>query len=153
MDPCSIIKYLLPHLSGLDWRRAAQLHTHDPAPGPALQAGDPSLSAPPHLLSSSCPAGAWQLAGGRGGWWWWWVEPWPELLQGGGPRQDWWSPPGAGQLQPTHGDMPRVAHYSSQLTLNGDFTILTEKASTRAFSWLKVPTSAFTFKTLLTHSN
>ena len=67
MDPCSIIKYLLPHLSGLDWRRAAQLHTHDPAPGPALQAGDPSLSAPPHL-SSSCPAGAWQLAGGRGGW-------------------------------------------------------------------------------------
>ena len=28
------------------------------------------------------------------------------------------------------------------------FTI-TEKAPTRAFSWLKVPTSAFTFKTLL----
>ena len=31
-----------------------------------------------------------------------------------------------------------------------DFTI-TEKAPTRAFSWLKAPTSAFTFKTLLTH--
>ena len=30
------------------------------------------------------------------------------------------------------------------------FTI-TEKAPTRAFSWLKVPTSAFTFKTLLRH--
>ena len=31
-----------------------------------------------------------------------------------------------------------------------DFTI-TEKASTRAFSWLKVATTAFTFKTLLRH--
>ena len=30
------------------------------------------------------------------------------------------------------------------------FTI-TEKAPSRAFSWLKVPTSAFTFKTLLRH--
>ena len=30
------------------------------------------------------------------------------------------------------------------------FTI-TEKAAPRAFSWLKVPTSAFTFKTLLRH--
>ena len=30
------------------------------------------------------------------------------------------------------------------------FTI-TEKAHTMAFSWLKVPTSAFTFKTLLRH--
>ena len=28
---------------------------------------------------------------------------------------------------------------------------ITEKASTRAFSWLKAPTSAFTFKTLLRH--
>ena len=33
---------------------------------------------------------------------------------------------------------------------NEDFTI-TEKASTRAFSWLKAPTSAFTFWTLLRH--
>ena len=31
-----------------------------------------------------------------------------------------------------------------------DFTI-TGKAPTRAFSWLKVPTSAFTFKTLIRH--
>ena len=30
------------------------------------------------------------------------------------------------------------------------FTIM-EKAPTGAFSWLKVPTSAFTFKTLLRH--
>ena len=30
------------------------------------------------------------------------------------------------------------------------FTI-TEKAPTRAFSWFKAPTSAFTFKTLLRH--
>ena len=28
---------------------------------------------------------------------------------------------------------------------------ITEKATTRAFSWLKAPTSAFTFKTLLRH--
>ena len=28
---------------------------------------------------------------------------------------------------------------------------ITEKAPTWAFSWLKVPTSAFTFKTLLRH--
>ena len=28
---------------------------------------------------------------------------------------------------------------------------ITEKAPTRAFSWLKAPTSAFTFKTLLRH--
>ena len=28
---------------------------------------------------------------------------------------------------------------------------VTEKAPTRAFSWLKTPTSAFTFKTLLRH--
>ena len=31
-----------------------------------------------------------------------------------------------------------------------DFTIM-EKAPTRAFSYLKAPTSAFTFKTLLRH--
>ena len=30
--------------------------------------------------------------------------------------------------------------------------VITEKAPTRAFSWLKAPTSAFTFKTLLTLS-
>ena len=29
--------------------------------------------------------------------------------------------------------------------------VITEKAPTRAFSWLKVATSAFTFKTLLRH--
>ena len=29
---------------------------------------------------------------------------------------------------------------------------ITEKAPPRAFSWLKAPTSAFTFKTLLRHS-
>ena len=28
---------------------------------------------------------------------------------------------------------------------------ITEKAPTRAFTWLKAPTSAFTFKTLLRH--
>ena len=29
--------------------------------------------------------------------------------------------------------------------------VITEKAPTRAFSWLKAPTSAFTIKTLLRH--
>ena len=29
--------------------------------------------------------------------------------------------------------------------------VITEKAPTRAFSWLKVPSRAFTFKTLLRH--
>ena len=29
--------------------------------------------------------------------------------------------------------------------------VITEKAPTRAFSWLKAATTAFTFKTLLTH--
>ena len=38
---------------------------------------------------------------------------------------------------------------TAPLIINKDFTI-TEKAPTRAFSWLKAPTSAFTFKTLLT---
>ena len=38
----------------------------------------------------------------------------------------------------------RAANDPSVLTI-------TEKAPTKAFSWLKVPTSAFTFKTLLRH--
>ena len=35
--------------------------------------------------------------------------------------------------------------------LIGEVCTITEKALTRAFSWLKAPTSAFTFKTLLRH--
>ena len=37
-----------------------------------------------------------------------------------------------------------------QTEVHEDFTI-TEKAPTRAFSWLKAPTIAFTFETLLRH--
>ena len=37
-----------------------------------------------------------------------------------------------------------------QTKVREDFTIM-EKAPTRAFSWLKAPTSAFTLKTLLRH--
>ena len=37
-----------------------------------------------------------------------------------------------------------------EANLRENFTI-TEKASPRAFSWLKVPTSAFTLKTILRH--
>ena len=89
MDPCSIIKYLLSHLSGLDWRRAAQLHhTHDPAPDSTL-CRLVTTRYPPRLISSPPPArlGAWQLAGGRGGGWQWWWSP--ELVAGGGPSEDW----------------------------------------------------------------
>ena len=43
-----------------------------------------------------------------------------------------------------------VLVYSLKRRLSEDFTI-TEKAPTRAFSWLKVPTSAFTLMTLLRH--
>ena len=43
-----------------------------------------------------------------------------------------------------------VCRLELQTKVPEDFTI-TEKVPTRAFSWLKVPTSAFTFKTLLRH--
>ena len=36
-------------------------------------------------------------------------------------------------------------------SVSQSFFIITEKAPTRAFPWLKAPTSAFTFKTLLRH--
>ena len=42
--------------------------------------------------------------------------------------------------------------YSSAVKRSIGFTI-TEKAPTRAFSWLKAPTSLFTFKTLKTLSH
>ena len=41
-----------------------------------------------------------------------------------------------------------LVHQSISSTTGCTFT---EKAPTRAFSWLKAPTSAFTFKTLLRH--
>ena len=37
------------------------------------------------------------------------------------------------------------------LTINRQSCTITEKAPTRAFSWLKVATTALTFKTLLRH--
>ena len=39
----------------------------------------------------------------------------------------------------------------SALSVSQSVFTITEKAPTRAFSWLKAPTSAFTFKTLLRH--
>ena len=45
---------------------------------------------------------------------------------------------------------PRCHTPEELQTIHRLFTI-TEKAPTRAFSWLKEPTSAFTFKTLLRH--
>ena len=44
---------------------------------------------------------------------------------------------------------PHLQHHTElHMMVPKDFTI-TEKASTRAFSWLKAPTSVFPFKTLL----
>ena len=48
------------------------------------------------------------------------------------------------------GEAPSRASNDGSRRLREDFTI-TEKAPTRAFSWLKTPTSAFTFKTLFRH--
>ena len=47
-------------------------------------------------------------------------------------------------------DPQRVVEHepSAANRLIGKFVTITEKAPTRAFSWLKAPTSAFTFKTL-----
>ena len=78
------------------------------SPSP-LRSGLAESSPAPHSWPSSRPrtAGWWSLAirpasslllvpsgGVAAGWWAWrlvvvWVEPWPELLQGWGPRQDW----------------------------------------------------------------
>ena len=46
--------------------------------------------------------------------------------------------------------LPQPSPVELQIKVHEDFTI-TEKAPTRAFSWLKAPTSAFTFKALLRH--
>ena len=54
-------------------------------------------------------------------------------------------------LQEVHGGVDhKQVRVELQMNLREVFTI-TEKIPTRAFSWLKVPTSAFTFKTLLRH--
>ena len=45
---------------------------------------------------------------------------------------------------------PRTSAADDPSVSQSVFTI-TEKAPTRAFSWLKAPTSTFTFKTLLRH--
>ena len=49
-------------------------------------------------------------------------------------------------LNRAHDDVPSSAPKSSIRRF-----VITEKAPTGAFSWLKAPTSAFTFKTLLRH--
>ena len=51
------------------------------------------------------------------------------------------------QLQPRVGTRTRISATDDPLVSQSVFTI-TEKAPTRAFSWLKAPTIAFTFKTL-----
>ena len=63
-----------------------------------------------------------------------------ELLARGSPAHCCLAPPGDW----------RLVLCSAPSVSQSVFTI-TEKAPTRAFSWLKAPTSAFTFKTLLRH--
>ena len=51
------------------------------------------------------------------------------------------------------GPSPRPAHGArlELLTINRQSYTITKNAPTRAFSWLKAATTAFTFKTLLRH--
>ena len=51
----------------------------------------------------------------------------------------------------TAGSVPLSEYYSASKRSIRRF-VITEKATTRAFSWLKAATTAFTFKTLLTHN-
>ena len=45
-----------------------------------------------------------------------------------------------------------AAKLNSSAVINQQSCTITKKAPTMAFSWLKAPTSAFTFKTLLRHT-
>ena len=56
----------------------------------------------------------------------------------------------------SHGQQGQQSHLASGINISASKSsirrfVITEKAPTRAFSWLKAPTSAFTFKTLLRH--
>ena len=70
---------------------------------------------------------------------------WPSTGPGWGGC--WWPP---GTSTPGSSSSPRTSAAYDPSVSQSVFTI-TEKAPTRAFSWLKAPTSAFTFKTLLRH--
>ena len=74
-----------------------------------------------------------------------------ELPAGGGAASPQAAVPVAGagagpQPQPRRGPAARTGSKSSIREF-----VITEKAPTRAFSWLKAATTAFTFKTLLRH--
>ena len=83
---------------------------------------------------------------------------WPLLLTWCWPGAEWDHPPAAGQLghtrqcsghQHQHWTRSRVHTSASKSSIRR--FVITEKAPTRAFSWLKAATTAFTFKTLLRH--
>ena len=68
----------------------------------------------------------------------------------------WMCPPPSGRSRKSSAEDPHSGMniVNSAVTLSIGSTTsctITEKASTKAFSWLKAPTSAFTFKTLLRH--
>ena len=73
-----------------------------------------------------------------------------ELWRGSGEAGDW-----AKTTFPSQGPVTSSGHHHHyQLvlyTINRRWCIITEKAPTKAFSWLKAATTAFTFKTLLRH--
>ena len=56
-----------------------------------------------------------------------------------------------GEQDPAQQDLRTHWLLELQTKVLKDFTIITEKARTRAFSWLKAATTAFTFKTLIRH--
>ena len=100
-------------------------HVHQPGRGQAEgEEGGDKAPDPARVARGGAPAAAGQPGGGGG------VEA---------------APAAARQLALQAGQQVEL-----QTNVREDFTI-TEKAPTRAFSWLKAPTSAFTFKTLVRH--
>ena len=82
--------------------------------------------------SAACSAASWGSCASPS------AAPWPTRAGAPAPR-------GPGELW-----LVSTAWNEGYPNVPEEFTI-TEKAPTRAFSWLKAPTSAFTFKTLLRH--
>ena len=95
----------------------------------SLQGGILTLAA---RRSSSCSRASWRRAA---------AARWTRCR--GGPA----AAPG-GRCTPSPPDLHTRASNEGKIC---EYFTITEKAPTRAFSWLKSPTSAFTFKTLLRH--
>ena len=139
--------------------------THTAQSSPRPRSGPPPCSpAWPGCWGSSRSPCRWRSS--RRWRWCWWPASWPPAAASRGPAPRWWSgsrgcsaPAGSPWSPPPRRSCSAPCWSSFWHTVSSrasnegysevlkDFTI-TEKAPTRAFSWLKVPTSAFTFKTL-----